>query len=180
MLLVLVLGGAVVWLALGGDDEAPRARAVDEVEAPAKQPAPVKAASLPKTVAEPELEPVRQPSPPAEQATVVPAAQDDFNPKPGDHPHPITPERRRIYHENDMVATIDNAIQVKDYQAVRRFNDEYRRQYPADEFNMQDAYDMIADCMEEKTPERVARAREFWETRRSSRARRDLRKNCLE
>lgn len=100
--------------------------------------------------------------------------------EPGDPSHPITPDHLRIYRENAYGFAIDNAIQVRDVAAIRRMNAEYRKEFPRDDYVLQDAYDMIADCLEEKTPERVARARKFWQTRRSSRARRDLRRICLE
>jgi hypothetical protein len=100
--------------------------------------------------------------------------------KPGDPSHPITPEHRLIYRQNYLIGQIDGAILVKDYEGIRRLNAEYRREYPDDDEPTRKAYDMIADCLENKTPERVARARKFWETKRSSRARRDLRRSCLE
>jgi len=122
--------------------------------------------------------PARQPGPEAKSDVTLASAHSEF--KPGDPSHPMSPERLRAYRQNDVIGQIDGAILVKDYEGIRRLNAEYRREYPDDDQMTRDAYDMIADCLEHKTPERVARAREFWETKRGSRARRDLRKICLE
>ena len=100
--------------------------------------------------------------------------------KPGDPSHDMSPERMRAYRQNYFIGQIDGAILVKDYEGIRRLNAEYRAEYPDDDEPTRQAYDMIADCLEDKSPELVARARKFWETKRSSRARRDLRKICLE
>lgn len=100
--------------------------------------------------------------------------------EPGDPSHDMSPERLRAYRQNYFIGQIDGAILVKDYEGIRRLNAEYRAEYPDDDEPTRQAYDMIADCLEHKTPELVRRARKFWETRRSSRARRDLRKICLE
>jgi hypothetical protein len=121
-----------------------------------------------------------EPGPLPGDRDTAPTASGEDRHQPGDPSHPITDEHRRLYRENNFIHTIDNAIMVKDYAAVRRMNAEYKNEFPKDEFVVQEAYEMIADCLEQKTPERVARARAFWEKRRSSRARRDLRHICLE
>jgi hypothetical protein len=130
-----------------------------------------------------ELQPARFEQPAEQRPKTKPdfslaSAHSEF--KPGDPSHPMSPERLRAYRQNDFIGQIDGAILVKDYEGIRRLNAEYRREYPDDDQMTREAYDMIADCLENNTPERVATAREFWETKRGSRARRDLRKICLE
>lgn len=166
--LALALGALVWWLQLDEPEPEARPRRAPAAKLGATRPAPV--APEP---ASPKLTSVAPPQEPTPEP-------DSYDTHPGQPSHPITPERLRIYRENHFIHSVDNAILVKDYEAIRRFNAEYRKEYPADGHALQDAYDMIADCLEEKTPERVARAREFWETRRSSQARRDLRRICLE
>ena len=49
------------------------------------------------------------------------------------HPHPITPQHQRIYAENRLIGGLNGAMDVKDVPAMRRFLEQYRREYPEDE-----------------------------------------------
>jgi hypothetical protein len=169
VLLALGLGALMLWLRFDKPEADDRASAGAEVNVAETPPSPV-AAPTPPSPAPVSAKHPEEPAPEAHSHTEA----------PGQPSHPITKEHLRVYRENHFIHTVDNAILVKDYEAIRRFNAEYRKEYPADGHALQDAYDMIADCLEEKTPERVERARKFWETRRSSQARRDLRRICLE
>ena len=162
---LLAIGGTSLWFARRSASDT--TATADRSETEETEPAGVATASTP--------------TPPSEgHAAADEADHHEDEHKPGDPSHPITPELLKVYRENNFLHTIDNAIMVKDYAAVRRMNAEYKKEFPNDSQASQEAYEMIADCLEEKTPERVARAREFWERRRSSRARRDLRRSCLE
>jgi hypothetical protein len=97
-----------------------------------------------------------------------------------EHPHPITPELERIFEENNRVGAMNGAMESGDFEALRRLNAEYRRDYPEDDHVLQDGYDLIADCLEQRTPEVIAAARRFWSTRRASALRRYVRRHCLE
>ena len=167
VVLALGLGALIWWLRFDEPEVENRVSSRDESSAAETPPpvAPTPPAPASASVARPE-----EPAP----------EQDSHTEAPGQPSHPITKEHLRVYRENHFIHSVDNAILVKDYEAIRRFNAEYRKEYPADGHALQDAYDMIADCLEERTPERVERARRFWETRRSSQARRDLRRICLE
>jgi hypothetical protein len=166
--LALGLGALVSWLR--SDERKTETRA-----------APAPEANLAETRAPPVAPTPPSPAPASAAPPEEPTHELDAHAEaPGQPSHPITPEHLRVYRENHFIHGIDNAILAKDYAAIRRFNAEYRKEYPADGHALQDAYEMIADCLEEKTPERVERARKFWETRRSSQARRDLRRTCLE
>ena len=64
------------------------------------------------------------------------------------HPHPITPQHQRIYAENRLIGGLNGAMDVKDVPAMRRFLEQYRREYPEDDAELQDGYAVIADCFE--------------------------------
>lgn len=96
------------------------------------------------------------------------------------HPHPISAEHRRIFAENDRVAALNAALDRGDFTTLRRLNQSYREAYPEDDHVLQEGYDVIADCLEQRTPERVDAARRFWREHRSSSLRRYVRRHCLE
>lgn len=174
---ILLVGGplvALVWLLLFRTGEAEPAPQRETVAAATRTETPAPPAHEP----EPAAESAPKPTPAKQDVTASVSRHDTYD--PAIHPHPITDDHRRIFRQNDFIGQIDGAILVKDAQGIRRLNAQYRREYPDDDERTRQAYDMIADCLEEKTPELVARARQFWETKRSSRARRDLRRICLE
>jgi hypothetical protein len=95
------------------------------------------------------------------------------------HPHPHTPEHERIFHENNVIGQLNGAMDVGDFIGMRRLNAEYRKEYPEDGHLLQEGYEIIADCLEELTEERRARAKRFWQTERGSQLRRYVRRHCL-
>lgn len=101
------------------------------------------------------------------------------NATPEGHPHPITPAHERIFRENNLIASLNNAMDAGDFSTLRRINAKYRRDYPEDENVMQEGYDLIADCQERRTAETEARAKEFFDKRRASMLRRYVRRYCF-
>lgn len=95
------------------------------------------------------------------------------------HPHPHSPEHERIFRENNVIGQLNGAMDIGDFIGMRRLNAEYRKDYPEDDHLLQEGYDIIADCLEELTDERKARARRFWQTERGSQLRRYVRRHCL-
>jgi hypothetical protein len=96
------------------------------------------------------------------------------------HPHPITEAHQRIFRENNLVGALNGAMDVGDHVALRRMNEEYRREYPEDGHVLQQGYDLIADCLERPDDEAVRdRAERFWRNRRASSLRRHVRRHCL-
>lgn len=93
-------------------------------------------------------------------------------------PHPITPTRLRIYRENNLIGAMNAAMDLGRFAELRELNAQYREEYPEDENVLQEAYDIIADCQEDLSDERQARAREFWTKHRSSQLRRFVRRHC--
>lgn len=97
-----------------------------------------------------------------------------------EHPHPITPEHRRIFEENNRVGALNGAMDRGDFMALRRLNAAYGRDYPEDAHALSRAYDLIADCLEQRTPRAVDAARRFWLKNRASTLRRHVRRHCLD
>lgn len=108
------------------------------------------------------------------------ARASEHEPDETGHPHPITPQHRRIFEENNRLGAMDGAMDQGDYAALRRMNAAYRRDYPDDDHDLQEGYELIADCLEERTPQAIAAARRFWQSHRASTLRRHVRRHCLE
>ena len=114
-----------------------------------------------------------EPTPPAPS----PAHQLDDEPR---RPHPITRDHLRIFEENNRIAALNGAMDGGDFVSLRRMNAEYRRDYPEDAHVLAEGYDLIADCLEQRTAPVIAAARRFWERERASSLRRYVRRHCLE
>ena len=116
----------------------------------------------------------------AEPSSVATSAADPLRDAPEpERPHPITAAHLRIFEENNRIAALNGAMDVEDFEALRRLNADYRRAYPEDEQLLQEGYDLIADCLERRTPSVVAAAERFWREKRSSSLRRYVRRHCL-
>jgi hypothetical protein len=110
----------------------------------------------------------------------MPPGPDDPRPDGAVHPHPITPEHRRIFAENRLIGTLDGAMDVKDAAAMRRFLEQYRREYPEDANDLQEGYAVVIDCFERPGPASRAAAERWAESHRGSTLRRHVNRHCLE
>jgi len=119
------------------------------------------------------------PAPARPPASAPPAAEPPGDAEEPQRPHPITAAHRRIFEENARIAALNGAMDQEDFRALRQMNAEYRRAYPEDEQVLQEGYDLIADCLENRTPELVAAAQRFWQEKRASSLRRYVRRHCL-
>lgn len=119
----------------------------------------------------------RAPLPPSE-IPIMAAGSEDSTAHGPRHPHPTTPTRLRIYRENNLLGAMNRAMDLGRHHELRKLNAQYRDEYPEDEHELQQAYDLIADCQEELTGERQAHAREFWKKYRGSQLRRFVRRHC--
>lgn len=115
-----------------------------------------------------------------EVTSAVAAAPSEHDLDETGHPHPITEKHRRIFEENNRIGAMSGAMDQGDFAALRRMNADYRRDYPEDDNDLQEGYDLIADCLEERTPRAIEAARGFWQTHRASALRRYVRRHCLE
>jgi hypothetical protein len=100
------------------------------------------------------------------------------NDDPG-HPHPITPAHERLFRENNFIAGLNTAMDVKDALGMRRLLARYRAEYPEDGLALQAGYALIADCLEHPGADSAAVARRYYETETGSTLRRHVRRHCL-
>ena len=108
------------------------------------------------------------------------SAPDDPPPEELRKPHAITPQHQRIFEENTRIASMNYAMDTGDFATLRRLNSERRKDYPEDADVLKEGYDLIADCLEQRTPRAVSAARRFWQAERASSLRRYVRRHCLE
>ena len=98
----------------------------------------------------------------------------------GEHPHPITPEHRRLQLELQLVAAMNDALDRRDGPALRGLVETYRAHDPGDEHGLQAGYTHLADCLEHPGEVASAAARDYYERERASTLRRYIRRTCLE
>ena len=132
---------------------------------------------------------VRAPTPVAPETEVVvtsdglpimPASPDARIPEGPVHPHPITPQHQRIFAENRLIGGLNGAMDVKDVPAMRRFLEQYRREYPEDNEMLQEGYAVIADCFEHPGAKTRAAAERWVQTHNGSTLKRFVNRHCLE
>jgi hypothetical protein len=95
-------------------------------------------------------------------------------------PHPITPSHERIFHENELIADLNGAMDVRDASGLRRLLAQYRSEFPEDAHVLQDGYELIANCMERPCPETRAVAQRYYDEQLDSGLRRYIRRHCLQ
>jgi hypothetical protein len=95
------------------------------------------------------------------------------------HPHPITPEHERNFRQLNRIAQLNGAMDLGDVDELRQLNRKYREEYP-EQTLYQDGYDLIADCLENRTAATRAAAERYWSTQIASNLRRYVRRHCLE
>ena len=110
----------------------------------------------------------------------MPASPDARIPEGPVHPHPITPQHQRIFAENRLIGGLNGAMDVKDVPAMRRFLEQYRREYPEDNEMLQDGYAVIADCFEHPGAQARAAAERWVQTHNGSTLKRFVNRHCLE
>ena len=111
---------------------------------------------------------------------IMPASPDARMPEGPVHPHPITPQHQRIYAENRLIGGLNGAMDVKDVPAMRRFLEQYKREYPEDNEMLQDGYAVIADCFEHPGAQTRAAAERWVQTHNGSSLKRFVNRHCLE
>lgn len=95
------------------------------------------------------------------------------------HPHPLTPVHQRIFRENAILSALDGAVDAGDSVVLRQLNRQYREAYPEDPQQLQDGYDLIADCLERAEAAPRARAERYFAEQRASTLRRYVQRHCL-
>ena len=94
-------------------------------------------------------------------------------------PHPITPERIRIQHENQIIGALNDAVDLRNGALLRQILDDYRRRYPDDPNQLQEGYAIIADCLEHPGAGSTAAGQRYVDEKRGSILRRFVARHCL-
>ena len=94
------------------------------------------------------------------------------------HPHPITPAHERLRRQRNLVSRLDDAIDARDPDELRRALAHYQQEFP-EEQRLLDGYGIIAACLENAPSARVE-AQAFYDANRGSTLRRWVRRTCLD
>jgi hypothetical protein len=112
---------------------------------------------------------------------IVPAHNEDpRDPNVPMHPHPITPRHERIFAENRLIGALNGAMDVKDVAGMRRLLEEYRRDYPEDDNQLQEGYAVIAECLEQLGDQSREAAQRWVAAHNGSTLKRFVNRHCLE
>lgn len=142
-------------------------------------PPPVPAAPRPATAApEPHPAPVVEVA--ADGLPIMPRDTSAPTPPGPVHPHPVTEAHLRIYRENNLLGALNGAMDEKDASGLWRLLAQYRAEYPDDPHELQQGYEIVADCIEHPGAASTARARRYYETETASTLRRYVRRHCFE
>jgi hypothetical protein len=96
------------------------------------------------------------------------------------HPHPITPERVALQRELQLIAALNDALDLRDAASMRSLLADYRAHDPRDQNELQAGYACLIDCIEAPGDASRAAAETYYETYRASTLRRFVRRICLE
>jgi hypothetical protein len=183
VVLGLALSAIVIaagWLLWGRgsprDGLPPLAEDVPTTEAPAAPPpVPLRDAKRPAAPAPPAPEHVA-----ADGIGFMPQHDGDPRPPGPLHPHPITPQHQRIFAENRIAFALDDATDAKDVAVMKQLLAQYRRDFPEDQWQLQDGYAVIIDCLEHPGPESRRAAERWLEQNNGSTVKRSVLRNCME
>ena len=171
--LAITLVAIGYFLRKGDAPDAPAPPADDE---------PAPAAAEPPAPPPPPAPAVPPRAPPKEEVVTsdgLPIMPPRGNPDGPVHPHPITPRHERIYAENRLIGSLDGAMDVKDAAGMRRLLEQYRREYPEDDNQLQDGYAVIADCFEKPGAQSRAAAERWISAHNGSPLKRFVNRHCL-
>jgi hypothetical protein len=95
------------------------------------------------------------------------------------HPHPLTRERIRIQHENELIGAMNDAMDLEDGARLREILTTYRERYPEDPSQLQEGYALIADCLEHPGSDSKAAGQRYFDEQRGSILRLFAARHCL-
>ena len=130
-----------------------------------------------------DVPPPRAPRPAPRPATPPPppAHEDDSAPHlPGEHAHPITPQRLRIAAENRIAFALDDATDAKDVAVMKELLAQYRREFPEDQWQLQGGYAMVIECLEHPGAESRRAAERWLDQNNGSTVKRSVLRNCID
>ena len=127
-----------------------------------------------------DVEPAAPAAEPASPSALTPAAVRADSAREREHPHPITADHLRNFRQVDLLDDAWQALKARNFRRARELVAVHRAEYPDQWDDMNEGLELLADCMEQRDSESVARAREFYEQYTASRMRRRIRRFCLE
>jgi hypothetical protein len=164
-----------------------RAEAPPEIPPPSPEDQPVPVVEAPPPPAPPAPRVREAPRAPDKEEVVtsdglpiMPPHNDDPRPDGPVHPHPITPQHQRIFAENRLIGALDGAMDVRDVAGMRRLLEQYRREYPEDDHQLQGGYAVIADCFERPGAPARAAAERWVAAHNGSPLKRFVNRHCFE
>jgi hypothetical protein len=110
----------------------------------------------------------------------MPPHEGDARPPGPLHPHPITPSHQRLFAENRIAFALDDATDAKDLAAMKKLLDQYRRDFPEDQWQLQGGYAVIIECLEHPGAESRAAAERWLDENNGSTVKRSVLRNCIE
>jgi hypothetical protein len=180
--LALVALALVVGLLIG---RKPKVEVAESESAPA-EPAEVASAPLsgerraPAPVAQPAKRKPRPLEYMSDGVPIMPVSSADEQPTGFAHPHPITSAHLRIYRENNLLYQLNEAMDGREVVRLRALLAVYREEYPEDPHEMQQGYELIADCIANPSDEVRARATRYFKEEIASTLRRFVLRHCLD
>jgi len=180
--LALVLNAIVigaVWL-LAGRDSAPLVQAAVADEATttaplAPSPGPVRARDAQRPAPSTPVEHVA-----ADGVGFMPAHDGDPRPPGALHPHPISAQHQRLFAENRIAFALDDATDAKDVAVMKDLLARYRREFPEDQWQLQDGYAVIIECLEHPGPDSRRAADRWLDQNNGSTVKRSVLRNCID
>jgi len=110
----------------------------------------------------------------------MPPHEGDPRPPGPLHAHPITPTHERIFAENRIAFALDDATDARDVAAMRKLLEQYRRDFPEDQWQLQGGYAMVLECLEHPGPASRAAAERWLDQNNGSTVKRSVLRNCIE
>ena len=110
----------------------------------------------------------------------MPLHEGDPRPPGPLHPHPITPSHQRLFAENRIAFALDDATDAKDVTAMRKLLEQYRHDFPEDQWQLQGGYAVILDCLEHPGAASRAAAERWLDENNGSTVKRSVLRNCIE
>ena len=93
--------------------------------------------------------------------------------------HPLTPRHARIYRENNLIGSMEGAMDVRDGRGLRYLLQQYRSEFPEDPNQLQEGYGIIANCLEHPGPETTAAGQQYFDRERGSTLRKFVARYCM-
>jgi len=108
--------------------------------------------------------------------------QHDGDPRPPGplHPHPISAQHQRIFAENRIAFALDDATDAKDVAVMKDLLAQYRRDFPEDQWQLQDGYAVIIECLDHPGAESRRAAERWLDQNNGSTVKRSVLRNCIE